>query len=243
MNHHHYEWCRILSIEVRFNFGPSLREHSPSERVFTVWGNLADFIIAVKVMISVRSSLLQPVQSPFMRRIRCFWRKIKKGLNLTFVFIQHFICGWYMNHLLITACGLFLSPVIPHMPHLGSPSVATRIQSVLCMLQQPTAADFSVLKRESKNDLLAGRNIACNIERIWPNGSSIPLSITIKRKWKDTYFDHILWWCSVRRVPRTMSRKAHTVCHGEGCLTHCKWQAKYFTKYEFTTKHLNREDS
>lgn len=47
-------------------------EHLPSERVLTVWGNLADFIIAVKVMISVRSSLLQPVQSPFIRRIRCF---------------------------------------------------------------------------------------------------------------------------------------------------------------------------
>lgn len=54
----------------------SLKIHLPSERVLTVWGNLADFIIAVKVMISVRSSLLQPVQSPFIRRIRCFCRKI-----------------------------------------------------------------------------------------------------------------------------------------------------------------------
>lgn len=53
----------------------SLKIHLPSERVLTVWGNLADFIIAVKVMISVRSSLLQPVQSPFIRRIRCFCRK------------------------------------------------------------------------------------------------------------------------------------------------------------------------
>lgn len=43
-----------------------------------VWGNFADFIIAVKVMISVRSSRLQPVQSPFMRRIRCFCGRINR---------------------------------------------------------------------------------------------------------------------------------------------------------------------
>lgn len=53
----------------------------PSERVLTVWGNFADFIMAVKVMISVRSSRLQPVQSPFIRRIKCFCR----GRNRTVV--------------------------------------------------------------------------------------------------------------------------------------------------------------
>lgn len=47
----------------------------PSERVLTVWGSLADFIIAVKVMISVRSRRLQPVHSPLISRMRCFYRK------------------------------------------------------------------------------------------------------------------------------------------------------------------------
>lgn len=50
----------------------------------------------------------------------------------------------------------------------------------------------------------------------------------------DTYFDHILWWCSVQRVPRMMSRKAHTVCHGEGCPIHCKCKCVLSLK---TVKH------
>lgn len=52
---------------------PSLaKARSPSESVLTVWGSLADFIIAVNVMISVLSSRLQPVHRPLMRRIKCF---------------------------------------------------------------------------------------------------------------------------------------------------------------------------
>lgn len=55
------------------------------------------------------------------------------------------------------SCSLFLLPVIRHMPHLGSPSAAMRIQSILCTRQQPTATDFSVLGRQSKNNLLVRR--------------------------------------------------------------------------------------
>lgn len=46
--------------------------HIPSESVFTVCGSLADFIIAVKVIISVLSSRLQPVHRPLISRIKCF---------------------------------------------------------------------------------------------------------------------------------------------------------------------------
>jgi len=58
-------------------------KHLPSERVFTVWGSLADFIIAVKVIISVRSRRLQPVHSPFISKMRCFYKEkdIKHNLN------------------------------------------------------------------------------------------------------------------------------------------------------------------
>ena len=57
---------------------PSLvKARSPSESVFTVWGSLADFIIAVNVMISVLSSRLQPVHRPLMRRIKCFCKENK----------------------------------------------------------------------------------------------------------------------------------------------------------------------
>lgn len=53
------------------------KEHAPSESVFTVCGSLADFIIAVNVIISVLSSRLQPVHRPLIRRIKCFWKENK----------------------------------------------------------------------------------------------------------------------------------------------------------------------
>lgn len=55
----------------------SVGGHAPSESVFTVCGSLADFIIAVNVIISVLSSRLQPVHSPLIRRIKCFWKQNK----------------------------------------------------------------------------------------------------------------------------------------------------------------------
>lgn len=56
----------------RGGHGARCAGHTPSESVFTVCGSLADFIIAVKVIISVLSSRLQPVHRPFISRIKCF---------------------------------------------------------------------------------------------------------------------------------------------------------------------------
>lgn len=70
----------ILTLFLQITTLVNLIRHAPSERVLKVWGNFADFIIAVKVMISVRSSRLQPVQSPFIRRIRCFCGRMKRTI-------------------------------------------------------------------------------------------------------------------------------------------------------------------
>lgn len=149
-----------LSNELRqFNFGVYFRGHSPSERVFTVWGNLADFIIAVKVMISVRSSRLQPVQSPFIRRIRCFWKNNKTWSYFSLCSaMPHFFWARLMTwaECKLWSCKLLMRtfplPVTLHMLHLGSPSAAMRIQSIPCMLQQLTAADSLVLRTKSTNN-------------------------------------------------------------------------------------------
>lgn len=129
----------------------------PSERVLTVWGNLADFIIAVKVMISVRSNLLHPVQSPFINRIRCFWQKENNYLNTHKVHkankcehsevVNNRFC-WILIH---QKQEHVLIPVRLHMLHLGFPSAAMRIQLKPCMLLQLTVADFLVLKEKCSN--------------------------------------------------------------------------------------------
>lgn len=145
----------------------------PSERVLTVWGNLADFIIAVKVMISVRSNLLHPVQSPFIKRIRCFWWKKRRSyLN------KHkkhkankskqtvWSCEYKTTTTLYPQCSdnrfywmlihqnnkrVFI-PVRLHMLRLGFPSAVMRIQLIPCMLLQLTVADFLVLKDKGSNN-------------------------------------------------------------------------------------------
>lgn len=96
------------------------------------------------------------------------------------------------------------------MPRLGSPTASGRIQSRLCMPQQLKGADSSVLKIEN---------------RLWQVDLDWIFGRISSKDMGDTYFGHTLLWCSVPRVPRTMSRKARTVCHDEGCRLHCRWQS------------------
>lgn len=87
--------------------------------------------------------------------------------------------------------------------------------------------------KTEQNNLLTGGKTATNISITlgeW-QFSVIFLIKCTEEQMTYTYFDHILWWCSVQRVPRMMSRKAHTVCHGEGYLIHWKWQEEYRIRY------------
>lgn len=80
------------------------------------------------------------------------------------------------------------------MPHLGSPSAAMRIQSILCMLQQPTAAGSLVLKDKGTNNKQAARKKTYGI-RIFSVGLKLSsfFKYVTQRKKTYTYFDHILW--------------------------------------------------
>lgn len=136
----------------------NLKQLLPSESVLTVWGSLADFIIAVKVMISVRSNRLQPVQRPFIKRIRCFYRA-ERGRKLVY---KSMLCLFKQAG--CTPCSdqkVHVWPERLHMLHQDFPDAAMRIQSILYMLQLLTAADFWGLKCDRK----------------------IIIKIIVKRKW------------------------------------------------------------
>lgn len=181
--------------------------YTPSERVLTVWGNFADFIIAVKVMISVRSSRLQPVQSPFIRRIRCFCGRIKRKI------VRSTVDFWLLK---------LMSPV--------------QFKFLTC---ETAHASSGFSKRISENSIKTLH--AAATERSWFLGTKDRKQTRhIVRNgfgnnicnylMGDTYFDHILWWCSVPRAPQMMSRKARTVCHDEECQIHCRKKKEYVIK-------------
>lgn len=121
-----------------------MTSRSPSERVLTVCGSLADFIIAVKVMISVRSNRLHPVQRPFINRIKCFWKETanNKSLNLKKNKPAQFTRPSKTKYSWVIAGFL---PARRHMLHLDFQAAAMRIQSILYMLRLLTAPDFEGL--------------------------------------------------------------------------------------------------